>query len=109
MDVGRRGRDHNRFKVQIERFGERCGPRRFVAGRFPQPVVDVDENRLDAEGRLYPPQRGGQRERVAAAGESDNDPIVSGEPSGAGASQQALLEPVRRLPARLTARPRGRR
>jgi hypothetical protein len=109
MDVGRRRGGYNRFKVQIERFGEPCGSGRFVAGRYSQPVVDMDENRLDAEGRLYPAQRGGQRERVAAAGESDDDTIVSCEPSGAGAGQKALLEPIRRLPARSTARPRRRR
>jgi hypothetical protein len=109
MDVGRRRRDGNSFEVEVEGFGQLCGPHRFLAGRCPQPVVDMDEERLDAERRPDPAQRGGQRERVATAGESDDDAIVSREASGAGAGQQALLEPVRGLPACLATRPRDRR
>jgi hypothetical protein len=72
-------------------------------------VVDVDEDRLDAERRLNPPQSASEGERVAPAGESDDDPIMGGEPSVASADQQALFEPIRRLPARSNARPRRRR
>jgi hypothetical protein len=71
-------------------------------------VVDVDEHWLDAEDRLNPSQRGGERERVPTAGESHHDPIVSRELCGTRVGQQALLEPARRLPARSSTRPRGR-
>ena len=70
-------------------------------------MVDVDEHRLDTERRLNPPQRGGERQRIAATGESDDDPIIGREARVARAGQQALLEPVRRLPARSDARISG--
>jgi hypothetical protein len=71
-------------------------------------VVYVDEHRLDTKGRLYPLQGGGERKRVTASRETNHDPIVSREPSGTGAGQQSLLEPVRGLPACSAAPPRGK-
>jgi hypothetical protein len=62
VDVGRFRRDHDDLELQVEQIGKTCGPYRFFRGRCPQPVVDVNEHRLDAEGRLHPPSRGGKRE-----------------------------------------------
>jgi hypothetical protein len=109
MDVGRYRRYGNELERQVERIGKACGPQRFLSRRCPQPVVDVDEQRLDPEGGLSPPQHGGERQRVAPAGKSDDDAITGCESGNAGAGQQTLLDPVRRLPAGSLARPRGRR
>ena len=99
MNLGRSSRDRNDLQLHAERFSKACGLHRFFSGRCPQPVVDVNEYRLDTKGCLNPSQRGGERQRVTTAGESDDDPIMGHESHGARARQQALLEPVRRLPA----------
>jgi hypothetical protein len=76
MDIGRSLRDRNDLELQVERIGKACGRQRFLSGRCSQPVVDVNEYRRDAKRRLNPPQCGGERQRVAPAGESDDNPIL---------------------------------
>ena len=69
----------------------------------------MNEYRLDTKGCLNPSQRGGERQRVTPAGESNDDPVMACEPRVARAGQQALFEPIRRLPAGSATRSSGKR
>ena len=62
-------------------------------------MIDVDKEHVHPERRVSPPQRRGERERVSAAGEPNDDPIVNRELGVARTGKQALLEPSRRLAA----------
>jgi hypothetical protein len=50
-------------------------------------VVDVDKHRLDAEGRLNPPQRGSEGQRITPTGKSDDNAITGRKSRNARARQ----------------------
>ncbi len=58
-------------------------------------MIDVNEEGLDAERGSHPPQRRGQRERIAATGKPDNDALPALKLLSASANQKTLLESVR--------------
>lgn len=98
MDRLRRCWNSDDAQFQPKRRGKvRCALR--IVSRFwVQAVIDMQELLPDAQHRFRSAQDGSESQRVAPAGEANDESIIRGQTGCAGTRQQALLEAVWCLP-----------